>query len=55
VVKTKNRGFLPEKTDYVVVKRKGVTEGYGQGSDTSKKLTLLKATALLGFSAAQVF
>jgi hypothetical protein len=55
VVKTKNLGFLPEKANYVVVKRKGVTEGYGQRSDTSKKLTLLKAPVLLGFSAVQIF
>jgi hypothetical protein len=55
VVKTKYRGFLTEKTNYVVVKRQGVTEGYGQGGNISKKLTLLKAPVSLGFSAAQIF
>jgi hypothetical protein len=52
VVKTKSGGFLLKFSDYVVAKRAGVTDGYGQGSATSKKLTALKAAYLLGSSAA---
>jgi len=52
VVKTKNAGFLLKITDYVVAKRPSVTEGYGQDSDLSKKLTSLKAAVLLGFGGA---
>ena len=52
MVKTKKPGFLLKKPGYVVVKRMGVTEGYGYGDAASKKLTVLKAPVLLGFSAA---
>ncbi|MEB0223505.1 hypothetical protein RHM58_19065 [Pseudomonas sp. 10S4] len=38
--------------DYVVAKRVGVSDGYGQGSAVPKKLTMLEAPVLLGFSAA---
>jgi hypothetical protein len=48
VVKTKFGGFLPKITEYVVAKTTSVTEGYGQGSVTTKKLTALKAPVLLG-------
>jgi hypothetical protein len=47
---TKSSGFLVKITDYVVAKRTRVTDGYGQGSDVSKKLTMLEAPVLLGFS-----
>jgi hypothetical protein len=52
VVKTKTGCFLQFFRDYVVPKRVGVTDGYGQGSAVSKKLTALEATVLLGFSEA---
>jgi hypothetical protein len=52
VVKTKLDGFLPGFIDYVVAKTTSVTEGYGQGSVVSKKLTALKAPVLLGLRAA---
>jgi hypothetical protein len=49
VVKTRFGGFLPEITEYVVANTTSVTEGYGQGGVTSKKLTALKAPVLLGW------
>jgi hypothetical protein len=45
-------GFLLINAEYVVAKPTGVTEGYGQGSVISKKLTALKAPVLLGLSGA---
>jgi hypothetical protein len=52
VVMTKSSGFLGKTTDYVVAKRTCVTDGYGQGGDISKKLTMLEAPVLLGWSGA---
>jgi hypothetical protein len=52
VVKTKSACFLVKISDYVVAKLTSVTDGYGQGSATSKKLTALEGPVLLGFSAA---
>jgi hypothetical protein len=52
VVKTIYARFLLKKANYVVAKTTSVTDGYGQGSATSKKLTALKAAYLLGSSAA---
>jgi hypothetical protein len=52
VVKTKSGCFFVKISDYVVAKLTSVTDGYGQGSATSKKLTALEGPVLLGFSAA---
>jgi hypothetical protein len=52
---TKSGGFSPEMTDYVVAKRTGVTDGYGQGSAVSKNLTRLQPAVLLGLSVALFF
>jgi hypothetical protein len=51
VVKTKSSGFLVDFADYVVAKRAAVSDGYGQGGAVPKKLTMLEAAVLLGFSA----
>jgi hypothetical protein len=55
VVKTKSAVFLGKMTGYVVAKRTGVTDGYGQGSPVSKKMTALEGPCLLGCSAAYFF
>jgi hypothetical protein len=55
VVKTKSARFLVKKTEYVVAKRLGVTEGYRQDSDVSEKMTALQAPVLLGLSHASFF
>ena len=52
MVKTKFGRFLVKIGNYVVAKLTSVTDGYGQGSAISKKLTVLKGPVLLGFSAA---
>jgi hypothetical protein len=55
VVKTKSAVFLGKMTGYVVAKRTGVTDGYGQGSAVCKKMTALEAACLLGCSEAYFF
>ncbi|MGJ7514244.1 hypothetical protein ACSFE6_07880 [Pseudomonas baetica] len=55
MVMTKSGGFLAEIADYVVAKRAGVTDGYGQGSAAPKKMTTLEAPVLLGCSEACYF
>jgi hypothetical protein len=52
VVKTKSRRFLVKSGEYVVAKTTSVTDGYGQGCAVPKKLTMLEAPVLLGFSEA---
>jgi hypothetical protein len=52
VVKTIFGRFLLKISDYVVAKPTSVTDGYGQGSAASKKLTSLEGPVLLGSRAA---